>query len=658
VTGEAVEGVRLVGSPGVWSGSGRVRYAYQWYRCDPMGLHCRRLPGVTRRSHLLGAGDVGYTLDLRVRVRDDTGATGAWSGLVGPIAAAPPRLVSTLQPKASGAVVKGGAVRVDTGDWRPRPSSFSYQWIRCNQAGHVCFPIPGATGERHQIGDDDLGHLLLAIVQARSGTTSEAVLSHLAIAPQKPAPAPARARIKPKPAPPRAAPKPAPARPKPAPPAKRPAARRRAPAPARPARPPAARKPAPAAKAAPPVGAPRPTPAPAGAEGGPIAVSPPLVAEVLQVGEHLTGAIGSWSASARLGFSYRWYRCDAAGTHCSSIRGATKTTYTLVARDAGHTLGFAVVASDAGGMTRGYASLVGPVAPAGAALVSTGQPTISGDPREGQPLQVTTGGWSRPPSAVAYQWQRCNTNGRRCVPIPGATASAYAVTADDAGHTLVALVHATVGAATQDALSPATGTIPGATFPPTSSRAPTVAGTLRQGEQLTGTAGTWSATGALAYAYQWYRCDPTGAHCNSIHGATGATYTQVAADVGKSLGLTVRATNALGTGSGYSSLVGPVAPTTAATVSIVQPTIAGTAEPGQLLQAASGTWSSTPSSLLYQWQRCNANGRLCTPIAHATASTYVVDATADPGHALVVVVQALVNQVTQPVLSAPVLVRT
>jgi hypothetical protein len=644
-----------------------------------MGARCTRIPGGRGRSHLLRGGDVGHTLDFRVRASDESGTRTVYSGLVGPIAAAPPALVSTVQPTASGAVVKGGAVRVDTGDWQPQPSSFSYQWVRCNRAGHACVPITGAMRDRHAIGVDDLGHLLLAIVQARSGTTSEAVLSHVAVAPPKPARPSPRVRSKPRPAPPavtRKKPAPAPRRaarpavakkPAPAPvrarskprPARPPAVTRKKPAPApRKAAPPAAREPAPAPpEAAPAPAARQPVPPLGAGEGAPVLASPPLVAEVLQVGGHLTGATGTWSGSARLAFSYRWYRCDAAGAHCSSIRGATKTTYTLVARDAGHTLGFAVAASDEGGTTRAYATLVGPVAPAGAAFVSTGQPTISGDPRDGEPLQVTTGGWSQPPSAVAYQWQRCNPNGRLCVPIPGATASAYAVTADDAGHTLTVLVHATAGAAAQDALSHATGTIPGATFPPTILRVPAVTGTLQQGAQLAGTSGTWSATGALAYAYQWYRCDPTGAHCSSIHGATSATYTQVSRDVGMTLGLAVRATNAVGTGTGYASLVGPVAPATAATVSTVPPAITGTPEPGQLLQVAGGTWSSPPSTLLYQWQRCNANGRLCTPIAGASASTYVVDP-ADSGHALVVVVQAMANGVTQPTLSAPIVVRT
>ena len=154
--------------------------------------------------------------------------------------------------------------------------------------------------------------------------------------------------------------------------------------------------------------------------------------------------------------SYQWYRCDTAGAHCASIHGATSRTYTLGAKDVGKTLGFAVRATDKKGTTNAYASLVGPVAGPTAKLVSIGQPTITGVPKEGQTLQVSAGSWSPAPAAVGYQWQRCNRNGRLCTPLPGATASTYAVTAADSGHALLAVVHATAGAASQDAISVAT----------------------------------------------------------------------------------------------------------------------------------------------------------------------------------------------------------
>ena len=41
---------------------------------------------------------------------------------------------------------------------------------------------------------------------------------------------------------------------------------------------------------------------------------------------------------------------------------------------------------------------------------------------------------------------------------------------------------------------------------------------------LTASPGTWTATGPLAHAYQWQRCDAAGASCEVIAGATGTSY--------------------------------------------------------------------------------------------------------------------------------------
>ena len=63
------------------------------------------------------------------------------------------------------------------------------------------------------------------------------------------------------------------------------------------------------------------------------------------------------------------------------------------------------------------------------------------------------------------------------------------------------------------------------------------------------------------------------------------------------------------------------------------PTISGTAQVGQTLTATTGTWTNSPTSFTYQWNRAG------TPIAGATASTYV-PVTADIGNTLTVSVTA------------------
>jgi hypothetical protein len=63
---------------------------------------------------------------------------------------------------------------------------------------------------------------------------------------------------------------------------------------------------------------------------------------------------------------------------------------------------------------------------------------------------------------------------------------------------------------------------------------------------LSAAVGTWSNTPG-SFAYQWERCDPTGASCTAIAGATGESYTVTPTDSGSTLVAVVTATNTYGT---------------------------------------------------------------------------------------------------------------
>lgn len=69
------------------------------------------------------------------------------------------------------------------------------------------------------------------------------------------------------------------------------------------------------------------------------------------------------------------------------------------------------------------------------------------------------------------------------------------------------------------------------------------------------------------------------------------------------------------------------------------PTVTGTAREGQTLSAGTGTWSNTPTSFTYQWQRCASDGTSCGNITAATSKTYKLVA-ADVGHTVRVAVTA------------------
>ena len=72
---------------------------------------------------------------------------------------------------------------------------------------------------------------------------------------------------------------------------------------------------------------------------------------------------------------------------------------------------------------------------------------------------------------------------------------------------------------------------------------PSISGAAVPGTTLTASPGTWAATGPLAHAYQWQRCDAAGASCEVIAGATGTSYQVLESDRGKRLRVVVSAGN-------------------------------------------------------------------------------------------------------------------
>ena len=74
-------------------------------------------------------------------------------------------------------------------------------------------------------------------------------------------------------------------------------------------------------------------------------------------------------------------------------------------------------------------------------------------------------------------------------------------------------------------------------------------------------------------------------------------------------------------------------------VNTAPPTINGSAQQGSTLTATAGSWSGSPSSFGYQWQRCDTSGSACNDIATATSSAYVLQG-ADVGATLRVTVTA------------------
>jgi hypothetical protein len=377
IAGTVEVGSRLVAGSGTWSSSSTVTFAYQWYRCDPVGAHCSSIHGATGPGLTLSRKDAGHTIGLTVTATDSGGATPSYASLAGPVAAAKPLLVSTAQPQVTGLPVAGKPLQVTTGAWSPVPASVTYSWLRCNANGRVCAAIAGATSSTYTVSGADVGHALVALVQAAFGRSTQGALSTATAA------------------------------------------------------------------------------AIGGDVTGPTHSAPPAITGVAELGAQLTASAGVWTGVGSLTYHYQWYRCDADGAHCMTIRGATKPTYRTARADPGKTLAFTVRATDSTGTAAAYSSLVGPIAPRHASIASSTAPALSGSAAPGATLTADAGSWLPPAGAVSYAWRRCNPNGRLCVPIADAAKPAYAVTAADVGHVIVAVVTATIGATTQPAYSTA-----------------------------------------------------------------------------------------------------------------------------------------------------------------------------------------------------------
>lgn len=83
----------------------------------------------------------------------------------------------------------------------------------------------------------------------------------------------------------------------------------------------------------------------------PSATTSPAVTGATRVGYTLSASIGTWTGEPPITYALAWERCDATGSSCIRISGATKVTYAIRAADAGSTIRLLVTASNEIGST-------------------------------------------------------------------------------------------------------------------------------------------------------------------------------------------------------------------------------------------------------------------------------------------------------------------
>ena len=564
ISGTVQQGDTLTASNGTWSNA-PTSFTYAWLQCNTAGNSCAPIDGATSNTYVPVASDVGTTLRVTVTAANAAGPTSATSAASAVVLIAAP--VDTVAPSISGTPGQDQLLSATNGQWANTPASYTYQWQQCDATGAGCVNIATATSGNYHAAPGDVGHTLDIVVTAHNagGNTSapSAPTSVIGTLPANTAP-PVLSGV-------------------------------------------AQQGQALATTNGTWAGTPAPTftyawqrcdatgagctpisganasgytpvagdvgftlratvtatntagsVAATSAQSAPIAIAapsnsqPPAVSGTAVPGQALSASTGSWDNTPSA-YTYQWAQCDASGNNCTPISGANGATYSVAPGDAGHTLRVTVTAANAGGSAPAVSDASAVVSTAPPA--NTAPPAIGGAAEQAQTLSASTGSWTNSPSSYAYQWAQCDASGNSCTAIAGANASAYTAAAGDVGHTLRVTVTATNPSGSTPAASAQTAVV--SSGAPAIVTAPAISGTPQQDQELSLSNGTWSASPS-SFAYQWLRCDATGAGCAAIAGATANTYVATAGDIGHALRATVTAANASGQSAASTAQTAPV----------------------------------------------------------------------------------------------------
>ena len=154
-------------------GTGAITYTYRWQRCNTDASACANITGAVANTYTLGSADVGNTVRAVVTATDTTGppdgrCRAGHDALVAPAA----------QPTVTGTPAVGQTLTAVEGSFTAAPpSTYTYQWQRCDATGGACVAIPTAVAKTYVLAAADLGRPLRVLVTATNATGSSSATS-------------------------------------------------------------------------------------------------------------------------------------------------------------------------------------------------------------------------------------------------------------------------------------------------------------------------------------------------------------------------------------------------------------------------------------------------------------------------------------------------
>lgn len=336
----------------------------------------------------------------------------------------------------------------------------------------------------------------------------------------------------------------------------------------------------------------------------------PKLSGSVVVGGKVTAKTGTWKPTPA-SFSYRWL------FNGEVIPDATGATYVPTVAQRGGKLSVEVTAARLGILDPNPVKL-SKQSTIGLGTLKTATPKVTGTRKVGSVLTAVPGAWTEG-TAFAFQWYR---SGKA---IKGATEDTYTQVGADAGKRITVKVKGSLEgykAASKSSSSKPSSTKKGTLEKPVSIA---VDGAPAVGAPLTVSYSGSFAPAPIKLSYKWYVGGKV------VKGATKATFTPSASNVGKTVRVKVTASK-----SGYST-TSVTSPSSTAVVkgdfgTVPTPVITGGAV-GTKAKVSTTGWSPKPSSFSYRWYLEGSD------VAVSTSSTFTPRA-ADAGKELTVQVTA------------------
>jgi hypothetical protein len=172
ISGTAQQGQTLTEHHGTWTNEA-TSYSYQWLQCEALGKGCLPISGAKAQTYTAVAGDVGHTIEVQESAGNAGGTSGPASSSATASVLPPPAPANTALPTITGTAQQGQTLTAHNGTWTNEPTSFVYQWQRCDATGAKCSPISAATVQTYTLAVADVGSTVrVAVTASNSGGNS------------------------------------------------------------------------------------------------------------------------------------------------------------------------------------------------------------------------------------------------------------------------------------------------------------------------------------------------------------------------------------------------------------------------------------------------------------------------------------------------------